>query len=177
MLRPLRAVSRAARGNNSKEETTTSIHVDNTERIQEIKVVTTCDDHDMDEAIHHDDDASVIDVLTFIQSSWHTISTGSFIIERDPAAENTNNERNNPANDRAPEIESNPNFKPFESSAKCDDQVFELRSDQPEPFVEAEPVIMPINTTVVEVEHDMIPVSTIKEHQFSPAPAVKRIDS
>ena len=173
LLQSIGAVRRASRAN---EEVTTT-HVDDTENIQERDETTQdggneeetiCNDHDSDEAMIHDDDAST-NLLESVQSSRHTVSTGNFIMERDPSAENANNERNNPEeaiNDSLPEIEPNPNIIPFESSAKCDDiemQVFELQSSQPVPFVEAKHVITPVPTT--------------KENQFTPAPSVERTDS
>ena len=173
LLQSIGAVRRASRAN---EEVTTT-HVDDTENIQERDETaqgggneeeTICNDHDSDEAMIHDNDAST-NLLESVQSSRHTVSTGNFIMERDPSAENANNERNNPEeaiNDSLPEIEPNPNIIPFESSAKCDDiemQVFELQSSQPVPFVEAKHVITPVPTT--------------KENQFTPAPSVERTDS
>ena len=151
---------------------TASKHVDDKDTTQDDgdKIETTCDDHDRDETTPGD---SSTNVLESVHSSRHSVSTCSFIIERDPSVENTNNERllqNNPeeaVNDSAPEIKPNPYVIPFESSAKCDDniemQVFEHRSNQPVPFVEAEYVIRPVSTT--------------KENQSSPAPDVERTDS
>ena len=163
MLQPLSAVWRASRVNNRKEEPVTSTHVDDGAQDGDI-VVETYDDH---ETINDDDDDASTNVLESIQSSRHTISTGNFIMERDPSAENANNERNNleeAINDSLPEIEPSPNIEPFES--KCDAdiemQVFELQSSQPVPFVEAENVITPVPTT--------------KDNQFTPAPSVETVE-
>ena len=160
------------RGSPSEQKApTASKHVDDKETTQGDgdKVESTCDDHDRDETTPVDDSST--NVLESVHSSRHSVSTCSFIIERDPSAENANNERlfqNNTeeaVNDS--EIKPNPYVMPFESSAKCDDniemQVFEHRSNQPVPFVEAKCVIMPVSTT--------------KENQSSPAPDVERTDS
>ena len=161
-------VHRAARAN---EELTNSTHVNDKEEIQESGETAqdgcneVSDDHDRDETDHGDDNDGSTNVLASVQSNSHTISTSS-LIERDSSLGNANNERNNleVVSGCAPDFEPNPNVKPFESSAKCDNfENFELQSSQPVSFVGAEDVVTPVPTT--------------KENEYLPAPAVERMDS
>ena len=161
-------VLRAARAN---KELTNSTHVNDKEEIQESGETAqdgcneVSDDHDRDETDHGDDNDGSTNVLASVQSNSHTISTSS-LIERDSSLGNANNERNNleVVSGCAPDFEPNPNVKPFESSAKCDNfENFELQSSQPVPFVGAMDVITPVPTT--------------KENEYLPAPAVERMDS